>query len=81
MTTPYQPPDLAGTDLSWEDREIATHGAPGDRVFVYPGRRVVRVPGRVWPSEPEECTAGLTETEWLAGGTLLVCLGCGLDST
>ena len=74
----YAPPDLTGTAITWADEEPAYHGA-GESVA--PGRRVAIVPGRIWPSTPEDCPAGLGETEWLAGGTLLVCTGCGLDST
>lgn len=78
----YAPPDLTGTAITWADEEPAFHGADEmDRTVVYPGRRVAIIPGRIWPSTPEECTAGQGETEWLAGERLLVCLGCGLDST
>lgn len=76
MTTRYEPPDLAGTAITWGD-EPAHHGGE----FVFPGRRVAVIPGRIWPNAPEECTAGQFDTEWLAGNRLLVCTGCGLDST
>jgi hypothetical protein len=76
MTAPYEAPDLTGTAITWGDAP-ATHGGE----YVYPGRRVAVIPGRVWPSTPEVCEAGMLDTEWLAGGTLLVCTGCGLDCT
>lgn len=76
MTDLYEPPDLTGTAITWG--EEPQHHA-GDRV--YPGRRVAVIPGRVWPNTPEQCIADTFDTEWLAGDTLLVCLGCGLDST
>ena len=84
MTTRYEPPSLDGTAITWGD-EPEHHGGE----FVFPGRRVAVIPGRIWPSAPEECPHGAFElsnpavphTEWLAGGTLLVCTGCGLDST
>jgi hypothetical protein len=84
MTTRYEPPDITATAITWGD-EAEHHGGE----FVYPGRRVALIPGRVWPNSPEDCPNGAFEmsdpstphTEWLAGGTLLVCLGCGLDST
>jgi hypothetical protein len=76
MTTAYEPPDLTGTQITWGDGARSHAG-----YYVYPGRRVALIPGRTWPNAPEECVAEVAETEWLAGGRLLVCLGCGLDAT
>lgn len=70
----YQPPDLTGTAITWGEAP-ASHGSE----YVAPGRRVAMIPGRIWVTTPEECTACSFETEWLAGGTLLVCALCGLD--
>lgn len=89
MTMRYEPPDLTGTAITWGDEEPAFHGVGDLREVVYPGRRVAIVPGRIWPCTPETCDMpeyhpGVPDrlrTEWLAGGRLLVCLGCGLDST
>jgi hypothetical protein len=80
----YEPPDLTGTAITWGDAPDR-HGSE----LVYPGRRVAVIPGRIWPSAPEECPNGVfrmsrpvdPQTEWLAGGKLLVCRGCGLDAT
>jgi len=85
MTTVYEPPDLTGTAITWGD-EPRYHGSEY-REYVYPGRRVASIPGRAWPNTPERCEIadefqpGHRETEWLAGGNLLVCIGCGLDVT
>lgn len=82
MTEPYAPPDLAGTALRYDENYIPEFHGP-NQDYIYPGRRVVIIPGRLWPDVPEECEVADDpgEVEWLAGGRLLVCLGCGLDCT
>lgn len=57
----------------------AGHGPGLD--YIAPGRTVVTVPGRTWPYQPELCPMGDKDTEWLDGGSILVCVGCGLDGT
>lgn len=77
---PYLNPVLIGKDdVSWGD-EAAYHTP--DREFVYPGRKVLQLTGLSWPHVPEECP-GHAEygTQWLLEDTVLVCRGCGLDST
>ena len=85
MSTPpsglptYQPPDLVGTPLTYRDSDVTCHGP--DREYVYPGRRVVDIPGHIWPAaRPEDCTDTSQTGEWL-NDRVLVCPGCGLDST
>lgn len=91
----YQPPDLTGTALSLRDHAVAHHGdAPADPEFVWPGRRVIDVPGHTWPAaRPEQCSDLSDRGVWLdstgntsdpgagPGPVVLVCPGCGLDST
>jgi hypothetical protein len=78
--TPYQGPDLAGTGLTYRPGAVEHHGS--EETFVWPGRQVVDVPGRTWPAaRPEECTDETNAGEWLGDGAVLVCPGCGLDST
>jgi len=57
----------------------AGHGPDLD--CIAPGRTVVTVPGRTWLYPPAQCPMGNTDTEWLDGGSILVCVGCGLDGT
>lgn len=79
MPEHYQVPDLSGTPLSYRDEDVTSHGP--DRTYVAPGRRVVEVPGRTWPARrPEECADDAVIGEWLYE-RVLVCPGCGLDST
>lgn len=70
---------LGRDDASWGAE--ASYHTP-DREFVYPGRKVLELPLFSWPHTPEECP-GSAEfgTEWFFEGTVLVCKGCGLDST
>lgn len=70
-------PDLSEIGGYWDTREPTHHNFD----FVFPGRRVAVLPGRTWPNIPEECTAGPYDTEWILGGRVLLCLGCGLDAT
>jgi hypothetical protein len=74
----YRRPDLTGTGMRYRDQPVTYHGEDFDRVV--PGRRVVDVPGRVWPARrPEDCVS--TEIgEWITL-ELLLCEGCGLDCT
>jgi hypothetical protein len=75
----YEPPDLTGTPLRYRDSEVTSHGP--DREYVYPGRRVVEIPGHTWPAaRPEDCTDTSHTGHWLTD-RVLVCRGCGLDST
>lgn len=63
------------------DEHVAYHLADGERQFVYPGRRVIDVPGRTWrASRPEECENGVWDGVWIDEKVLL-CTGCGLDCT
>lgn len=72
-------PDLTEVGGHWDDRPVKWHGTAGD--FVCPGRRIARLPARDWPHEPEECTAGMFDTEWILDGQVLLCVGCGIDAT
>lgn len=86
MTDRYEPLDLTLTrsGASWRDAEVRYHGADEvDRAGVWPGRRVLDIPGRDWPyPSPEECgRAGDLRGEWVLGYAVLVCPGCGLDCT
>jgi len=74
-------PDLSKIGGHWDDRVVQWHGSGIEREAVYPGRRIARLPDRDWPNEPEECTAGLTDTIWILDGTVLLCTGCGIDGT
>lgn len=49
----------------------------------FPGhnRQVVDVPDRTFPFTPDTCLVDLHKGEWINNGTILVCTGCGLDST
>lgn len=82
MTRTYdrsEVPDLSEIGGHWDPRQPEYHQTPGG--FVSPSRLVARIPGRDWPSSPEECTAGLRDAEWILGGRVLICTGCGLDGT
>ena len=64
---------------SWGDE--AQYHTP-DREFVYPGRRVLLIVNWTWPCTPEECPGDEQYvTNWMLSGRVLVCSGCGLDST
>lgn len=43
------------------------------------GRHILILPGRTWEHTPEHCT--VPGTEWVAGGLVLMCTGCGVDCT
>lgn len=76
---PYIGPLLRTTDVFWGD--VPQYHTP-DREFVYPGRRVLDLPLFSWPHAPEDCPGGEEYgTKWLFDDTILVCTGCGLDST
>lgn len=70
-------PDLTEIGGHWDPRLIYSHGDGPAAV----GRLVAVLPGRSWPSTPEECTAGHFDTEWILDGRVLLCLGCGIDAT
>lgn len=75
----YQAPDLTGTPLRYRDGHVTSHGP--DQQYVCPGRRVVEIPGHTWPAaRPEDCTDTSLTGQWLTN-RVLVCPGCGLDST
>ncbi|NUT99184.1 MAG: hypothetical protein HOY78_44985 [Saccharothrix sp.] len=76
------------------DQPVHYHGP--DREYVYPDRRVVLVPDRMWAAErPEVCTEASSTGVWfdehgrqvdsiesaLDAGVFLLCAGCGLDCT
>lgn len=70
----YEAPELP------EGYKWVPTGAVWHRGHVFhPGRMVLHIPGRVWLDTPDECYAG--GTEWVLGGAVLVCTGCGLDCT
>jgi hypothetical protein len=85
MFGPLEPYDGSEIDLSQfqaEWGEQADYHTPY-REFVWPGRRVLVIPGfPSWPYTPEDCP-GTQEygTRWLLDDSVLVCMGCGLDST
>lgn len=70
-------PDLSEIGGYWDDRPVKHHHG----AFVYPGRRIARIPGFEYDFEPEECQAGMTDTIWILDGRVLLCQGCGLDGT
>ena len=70
-------PDLSEIGGHWGAREPEYH----HHNRIAPGRRIARLPGRQWPFIPEECEAGLFDTEWILDGRVLLCLGCGIDGT
>lgn len=70
-------PDLSEIGASWDERLPKWHG--DDLVAI--GRRVARLPGVVWPYEPEDCLAGPQDTKWILDGQVLLCTGCGIDGT
>lgn len=72
-------PDLSEIGGQWDPRQPAYHGA--DHGYIAPGRLVARIPGRSWPNTPEECTAVQSPGEWICEGRVMVCSGCGVDST
>ena len=74
-------PDLSEIGGHWDDRHVEWHGTGLDREHVAPDRRIARIPGRDWPNEPENCTAGITDTTWILDGKVLLCNGCGIDGT
>jgi hypothetical protein len=78
---PYFPTDdlREHPDASWGD-DAAYHTPQRD--YVYPGRKVLVLRGRDWAHTPEECPGDEEfSTEWVLDDTILVCRGCGLDST
>jgi hypothetical protein len=75
----YIPLSLDAEDATWGD--APSYHTP-DREFVYPGRCVLVFPDHEWPHIPEDCPGSLEYgTQWYLEDTVLVCLGCGLDST
>lgn len=74
---PYAPPDVTGWGYAWSLSSPTAHAG----AFVWPGRRVLQIPGHVWPHHPSICPMGDLNTQWLCDGTVLVCAGCGLDGT
>ena len=63
---------------SWRPTPPAYHGPAAG--YVYPGRRVLDIPGRPWPAgTPAECTS-TDPGEWITPDAL-ICTGCGLDCT
>jgi hypothetical protein len=77
MKNPFVRRSTDVTDVRWRGDLVEYHG-PG-REYVYRGRRVVV--GK-WPAaRPEECKDASDQGEWIAGGKVLVCRGCGLDCT
>lgn len=70
--------DLVEAGWHWRPTSPAYHGPAAG--YVYPGRRVLDIPGRSWPaSTPEECTS-TDPGEWITPD-VLACTGCGLDCT
>jgi hypothetical protein len=76
----YLNPKLIGPEDGVWGREARFHTP--DREYVFPGRKILELTGHEWPHSPEECP-GQAEygTQWLMEDTILVCKGCGLDST
>ncbi|APQ42151.1 hypothetical protein PBI_MRMAGOO_46 [Mycobacterium phage MrMagoo] len=74
-------PDLSEIGGHWDDRPVRWHGQGLDQTWVYPGRRIARIPGVEWPNEPENCRAGLKDNTWWLNGQVLLCDGCGIDGT
>ena len=72
-------PDLSETGGHWDPRRPRYHGP--DQLYIAPGRLIARIPGREWPNTPEECTSAEDPGEWICGGKVLVCTGCGIDGT
>lgn len=69
--------DLRELGGRWNQRRVNYHhGEPTAR-----GRLIACIPGREWPNEPEQCEAGMFDTEWILDGRVLLCLGCGIDAT
>jgi hypothetical protein len=46
-------------------------------------RPVVAVEGRTYPFTPDTCELAdePNHTEWIKDGTILICIGCGIDGT
>lgn len=61
--------------------EEAAYHTPA-REYVFPGRRVLQPPVGTWAYEPADCP-GQAEvpTKWYLNDQVLVCWGCGLDSS
>ena len=83
---------LRATGARFGTVEYAHHHAPDDLGLataeqlanaggIAPGRRVLHLPGRTWAATPDTCTDFSEHGEWVLGGMLLVCPGCGLDCT
>lgn len=70
-------PDLSEVGGHWDPRDPEHH----HEEYIAPGRLVAILPGRPWPNTPEECQAGMFDTEWILDGRVLLCLGCGIDGT
>lgn len=74
-------PDLSEIGGYWNNRPVFLHGSGMNRTGVCLGRRIAHIPDYNWPSEPETCTAGSTDTLWILDGRVLLCTGCGIDGT
>lgn len=57
------------------------HSEPEHMEGIAPGRFVVDIPDRSWPTAPDRCRDYSGRGEWILDGSVLVCSGCGLDVT
>ena len=72
----YEPPALpAASGARWGVAATSHRG-----LFVYPGRRVLHLPGWTWTHQPAGCPV-VDRNIWMLEGAVLVCAGCGLDGT
>jgi hypothetical protein len=77
---PYKADDLPEGAVV-RDEPVAYHLAGDEKQYVFPGRRVIDVPGWTWPAaRPEECQNNEWSGKWFEDKVLL-CTGCGLDCT
>jgi hypothetical protein len=76
----YQRPQLP-EGYQW-GHQPRLHGVDEvDREQVYPGRAVLIGPGLDWPHVPEACEDTSGTGMWMLDDQVMVCRGCGLDST
>lgn len=68
----------------WTPTDARSHGAPDlmmSPAVIYPGRKILSLPGITHPFTPETCRDIDAPGMWVLDDLVLVCRGCGIDCT